>query len=440
MRPTKWMRLLAVATSLALVGAACGDDDDDSGGDEGTDESTDGGTAADIEPAPGFDGTTIRVGALTNNGPPLAAIGIPLTAGNQAYVDYINTEKGGIGGRYKIELVVEDTSYNPTTAGEKLDQTVDTVAMYMQLLGTPVVDALLGDLEEHNVIAGPASLDSDWLAEPNLLPISAPYQMQAINSIDWYFSQDGNEDHVLCSLASDDEYGDAGVEGVDYIAGELDIEVAEQSTFPSPSGRGGAAHDFSGQVRELEDAECDVVFAVATLADTNSIATAFTGRPEFTPTVIGQSPTWLGAFAANPWLQEHFLLAGEGPAYGDTSVPGMELLTHILETYGGPEAKPDIYFNFGVVEAIATVALLEKAVDLGDLSREGLATALEELGEVDFQGLTGDYTYGAPEDRVPPLKSTIFKPNADAANFPTGLEVVEQDYEAESAKDYDFGA
>ena len=437
MRATKWMRLLAVATSLALVGAACGDDDD-AGGDTDTEADGGDGAAAELEPAPGFDGTTIRVGALTNNGPPLAAIGIPLTAGNQAYFDYVNNELGGIGGRYKLELVVEDTAYNPTTAGEKFAATVDDVAAYVQILGTPIVDALLADLDDEQVIASPASLDSKWVAEPQLLPVGAPYQMQAINSIDWYYNQDGNEGKALCSLASDDEYGDAGVQGVEHVAEALELDIAAQSTFPSPSGRGGAAHDFSGNIRELDEAGCEVVFIVATLADTTGIATAFGGVPDFRPQLIGQSPMWVKAAAASPFLQEFFLLAGEGPAYGDTSVPGMEQLLRVRESYA-PNQEPDIYFNFGYVQAVATVALLEKAVELGDLSREGIAAAMEELGTVDFGGLTGDYTYGAPEDREPPINSSILRPNPDAAQFPTGLELVEEGYIADSAEDFDLG-
>ena len=105
--------------------------------------------------------------------------------------------------------------------------------MYVQILGTPVVDALLGDLADQNVIASPASLDSDWVREANLLPVGAPYQLQAINSIDWYYSQAEHEGDVLCTIASDDEYGDAGVEGIDYIADKLGIEVAQKSTFPT---------------------------------------------------------------------------------------------------------------------------------------------------------------------------------------------------------------
>ncbi len=59
-------------------------------------------------------------------------------------------------------------------------------------------------------------------------------------------------------------------------------------------------------------------------------------------------------------------------------------------------------------------ALLEKAVELGDLSREGIATAMTQLGEVDTEGLTAEnYVYGAPEDRVPTSATRIFEFDAD---------------------------
>ena len=85
--------------------------------------------------APGFDGTTIRVGALTNTGAPLAAIGVPLTEGNKAYFAHINSE-GGVAGKYPIELVQEDTSYSRDIAPQKFTATVDNVVMYVQALGT----------------------------------------------------------------------------------------------------------------------------------------------------------------------------------------------------------------------------------------------------------------------------------------------------------------
>jgi ABC-type branched-subunit amino acid transport system substrate-binding protein len=412
--------------ALALAVTACGGDDDD---DPGTDGATEEGA---LEEAPGFDGTTIRVGALTNTGPPLAAIGGPLTEGNKAYIAHVNSE-GGIAGKYPIELVQEDTGYSRDNAPGKFTDTVDDVVMYMQVLGTPIVDVLLPSLEDENVIGAPASLDSDWVRDPQLLPVGAPYQIQAINGIDWYYSQAENEGDVLCALASDDEYGDAGLQGVEAIAAELDIDVAEVQRFAAPGGRA-ATPDFGPIVSSLEGASCGMVFLTATLADFQGIATAFGDRlaAGFSPTVIGQSPNWATGFAAIPWVQSNFLLVAEGTEYGDTSVEGMAELVSIKDEFAAAQ-QPDIYFNFGYLQAIATVALLEKAVELGDLSRDGMATALDELGTVSFGGLSGDYTYGPPEDRVPPVKNTIFKPAADK---PTGLGLVERDYEAESAKDF----
>ncbi len=432
MKRLTWFRPLALLLALGLLAAACGGDDGDSddAGDDGGDTSTE-----ELAVVPGFDGTTIRVAALTPDSGPVSVIGKPLTNGNRAYFNYINSQ-GGIAGKYPIELVVGDTAYDRTQAATKYGELEGDVVMVAQLLGTAIVDALLGDLEDDDMIAVPASLDSKWVREPNLLPVGGPYQIQAINSIDWYYSQAENEGQTLCTVGSDDEYGDAGNEGVQFIADELGIDVAAKATFPAP-GPQRPAQNFQAQIAELSGANCEVVFVIATPSDMAALATTLAETPSFAPKkIIGQSPTWIGAFAANPYLQANFLLASEGTEFGDTSVPGMAQLTEVI---GNPELsgeqQPDIYFNFGYVSAIATVALLEKAVENGDLSREGLLEALEDLGTVSFSGLTGDYEYGAADDRVPPVRSSIYKPNPAKGG---GLEIVERDYEAEIAKDFEF--
>ena len=80
-----------------------------------------------------------------------------------------------------------------------------------------------------------------------------------------------------------------------------------------------------------------------------------------------------------------------------------------------PDQEPDYYFAFGYNQARAMTALLEKAVELGDLSHEGLLKASEELGTVSFDGLTGDYEYGPADEREPPRTSTIFEVDPDEA-------------------------
>src|SRR5215207_1432747 len=97
---TKRILWLVVAAALALAGCggAAGEGDK---GDEG-------GSGASLKSGPGFDGKTIKLGVLTPLSGPVAVIGLPLTAGNQVYFDYVNKEQGGIAGKYQVELEQAD--------------------------------------------------------------------------------------------------------------------------------------------------------------------------------------------------------------------------------------------------------------------------------------------------------------------------------------------
>jgi ABC-type branched-subunit amino acid transport system substrate-binding protein len=383
---------------------------------------------------PGFDGTTIRLGVITPTSGTVALIGNPLTAGNQAYFDYVNEELGGIAGKYKVELVIRDSGYDPTKAAQEYAAIKSDIVMLAQLLGTPIVNAVLEQLMDDGIVAQPASLDSFWVNEPNLLPIGGPYQIQAINALNWWVTDGGGEGTTVCSLIQDDPYGEAGQEGLDFAAEELGIDLAVTARFPAPP----ATADFTAPVSQLQGQGCEMVFIVATPTSTGA-ALGKAVEVGFAPQWIGQSPTWIGALGASPlapYLQENFIVSSEGPNYGDESVEGMAELLRIKDTYA-PDQAADVYFNFGYNEALAVTKLLEKAVELGDLSHDGILAALADLGTVSFGGLLGDYTYG--EERTPPTTSTMF--NVDPAS-PTGLTAIEGaiDIEAPFAKDYEFAA
>jgi ABC-type branched-subunit amino acid transport system substrate-binding protein len=426
MKRQGWLRWLALLVVAGLTAAACGggrSDDDDASGDEG-----EGGEPAEV---PGFDGDTIRLGVVTPTSGRVAVIGEPLTNGNRAYWDYVNEELGGVDGQYQVELVVEDSAYDAPTAVQKYNQIKDDVVMFNQLLGTPIVNALLEQLQTDNIVAQPASLDSFWVREQNLLPIGAPYQIQAINAVDWYVTEGDGEGKKICTLRQDDPYGEAGQEGVDFALEQLDLELGEEATFQVGN------PDFTTQITQLQGADCEMVFLVATPTDTGS-ALGKAAELGYEPQWIGQSPTWIGAFVDSPllpYLEEHYLVMLEGPEYGDESVPGMSELIRIQEEYT-PDQVPDTYFNFGYLESSAVHQVLEAAVDQGDLSREGIVEAMNSLDSLEFEGLYGEYAWGAPEDRDPPRANTVMKVNADK---PIGLELVVEEHEAPFAADFEFG-
>jgi ABC-type branched-subunit amino acid transport system substrate-binding protein len=421
-----WLRPVVALAAVALVAAACGGRDDD---DAASDDETEAGGAP--ESVPGFDGETIRLGVVTPTSGPVAVIGEPLTNGNRAYWDYVNEELGGVAGEYQVELVIEDSAYDAPTAVQKYNQIKGDVVMFNQLLGTPIVNALLEQLVSDNIVAQPASLDSFWVREANLLPIGAPYQIQSINGVHWYVTEGGgSEDSAICTLRQDDPYGEAGQEGVDFALEELGIELTEEVTFPIGN------PDFTAQITQLQGAGCEMVWLTSTPTDTGS-ALGKAAELGFAPRWMAQSPTWIGLFVESPllpYLQANFTWVSEGPEYGDESASGMSELLRIQETYT-PDQAPDIYFNFGYNEAKAVHQVLEAAVEMGDLSHEGIVEGMNSLDELEFDGLLGEYGWGAPEDRNPPRANSIFE--VDPAK-PIGLGLIVAEHQAPFAEDFEF--
>jgi ABC-type branched-subunit amino acid transport system substrate-binding protein len=411
----------AAIAALALGGAACGQDEDEGGG----------GAAGGGEPkkTTGFDGTTIKVGVLTPLTGPVAVIGEPLTAGNEVYFEAVN-KKGGIAGKYKVEIEQADTQYKPDRTVQQYNRLKNQVVAFTQVLGTAPTLAVLPQLNKDKVVAAPASLDAFWVREESLLPIGGPYQIQAINALDYYVNEADGKGKNICSMIQDDAYGEAGQQGVDFAAEKLGFEVAETQKFTVGS------KDVAGQVSRLRSAKCDAVFLVATPTDAGTIwGTA--AQMKFAPRWIGQSPAWIDELGKSPlakYLQQTTWIAAEGTEWGDDKVPGMaEMVKNVEELR--PKQEPDYYFAFGYNQARAMTAVLEKAVEQGDLSRDGIKQALEGLGTVSFDGLTGDYQYGAAEERNPPRTSTIFEVDPEK---PFGLGTKEYQYESEFAKEFEF--
>src|SRR3712207_679650 len=239
MRATKIAALAAVA-ALGLVGAGCGQDDDEESGGGG-------GNAAEVKAVPGFDGKTIKLGVLTPLTGPVAVIGEPLTAGNEVYFEAVN-KKGGIAGKYKVEIEQADTQYKPDRTVQQYNRLKQDVAPFTQVLGTAPTLAVLPQLAKDKMLAEPASLDAFWVREENMPPIGGPYQIQAINALDYYVNKAGGKGKNICSFIQDDAYGEAGQAGVDFAAEKLGFKVAETQKFTV------GTKDVAGQVARLKAA------------------------------------------------------------------------------------------------------------------------------------------------------------------------------------------
>ncbi len=427
------MAAMAVLSSLALLASACGsDDDDDTSSDSATTavptttaaapattaaaddapaapETTAAPTettspfAGMPEPATGFDGETIKMGYLTASSGTLAIIGVPLLQGAEVYWEWVNSQ-GGVAGKYQVELVPGDTMDDAQTTISEYKRIKDEVVMFAEVLSTPPTQALLEFLVEDNIVAVPGSLAGAWAGEALLLPNGAAYEYEMINLVDWYVSESGlaSVDDVHCAVHVDDKYGDDSMRGVEHAAAELGLELAVVETIS----RGDA--EFTAQVSALSDGGCDVVYAVTVPTEQSGMLRQ-AASVGFDPYWMGALPAYLNLFAAGaPQLYEKFYVALDSPNQNDTSVPAiadfMERFTAVAE------GDPNTFHLSGYFQSVAVHALLEKAVDLGDMSREGIVAAMAQLGEVDNGGLAAeDYVYGLPEDRVPTSAVRIFK-------------------------------
>ena len=421
-------RLIALFFVLALVAGACGgrDDDEDAGGGGQED--------GEVTTGPGFDGKTIKLGVITPlSGSVADPIGKPLTAGGDAFWAKVNAA-GGVAGKYPVELVKEDNVYDPAQTRAKYTKIKNEVAMFSQILGTPPTKAVLGELKTDKIVASPASLDAAWVREPNLLPLGTTYQLQFINAADYLIKEEGFKGKPICIAALEGEYGEAGIEGLTYAAKELGFTTAATVRFKVTDVDPTA---FTAAIQQLQNAKCAAVFLTALPSQTGAIIGAG-AQKQFLPRWVGQSPTWVSALAKSavaPALQRTFLWVSEGTTWGDESVPGMKELIEDQKKYAAAQ-PPDVYYVFGYAQAKAVNALLEQAVEDGDLSREGILKAVESVS-VDFQGLLGNYTYGKVADREPSRNAVIFKVNPATVATTGGLEKVKE-ISSDAAKKYEF--
>lgn len=411
---TPWRRTLAPL--LFALGTACG------GGN---------GEAGSAASTPGISGDTITVGALVPLSDAVAILGKPILAGEEAYFRQLNAEKGGVAGRYQVRVLAEDVTYaNPSTSVQKYNKIRDRVALFSMILGTDHINVTLPLLAEDSLLAIPTTMDAEWVREPQLISVLAPYQLQVVNGVAYWVAEGGGAGKSLCALVMSTGYGAAAEEGAHFAARELGLTVSVTAKFRPGD------QDFVAPISQLKNARCDGVVLASLPSETGKIM-GTAAQLGFTPRWIATSPSWhaaLGQSPIAPYAQRHLWISFEGGEWGDTTSAGMRDLLRALADHA-PEQKPDVYFAAGYVFARTVHALLERAVASGDLSRGGIARALTSLGVVSHGGLVGDYTYGAIETREPPRASSIFAADPSA---PGGFLLVQRDYASDAAQKFSF--
>ncbi len=425
---------LRVAGAAGLLGvlAACG-----SGGSSSSSSSS-----GAVKGGPGVDtgAKTIALGVLTPLSGPVALIGKPLTNGQQAYFNSVNAN-GGIDG-YKVNLVERDDQYNPQMHVQFFNEILSQVAMIGQSLGSPTTLAIQQGADSAGIVVGAATQSSSWVTDKVMAVIGTPYAVDVANGIDYIVNQQGHKSAKIGIIYQNDEYGADGIRGYDAAKSAYNFtDVARQPYAATDT-------SFTSQVLAMKSAGAEYVFLTATPTPAATIiGTAATLG--FHPTWVLQGPAWSeylmtkngttadtnhtpvypALAAGNVWV------LGYEAQWGDSNVPGMSQFLSDTQKFGSGQI-PDYYYMYGYALAKVEGAILKKAIESGDLSRQGILNAKLNLGSVDLGGLLPSVNYSpslGPVSRMTNI--SVVDPTVDGFLKPKS-----SFFESDAAKNMKFGS
>jgi ABC-type branched-subunit amino acid transport system substrate-binding protein len=244
-----------------------------------------------------------------------------------------------------------------------------------------------------------------------MILIGTPYRLQVENGLEYatkVAGQLGVTNPKVGIIYQNDAYGKDGLTGYTESLGcYSNLSDVAQATYEVTD------TSFVAQVTKMKQAGAQFVVLTATPSAAGAILKT-AAQLSYFPQWIFNSPAWLNAFvgaapAFDQLLEKSVWVVAQGATWGDRSQPGMAEMLDNIAKYA-PDQKPDGYFQFGYAEAKVTYAILKKAADNGDLTRDGLLRAFNSLGAVDLGGLYGtNAKYGSsPAERVPTRDNTVY--------------------------------
>jgi ABC-type branched-subunit amino acid transport system substrate-binding protein len=445
MRTTRWWSTVAVVAVLGLALTACPERDEvvappaeeppeEPPAEEPLEEPA--AVQFDVgvteEPCPGAvnpDNGCIYLGTLSDlTVGPFAAFGDQLLAGQEAFWGRVNQE-GGIGGLFDVHIGdhVEDTEYNPELHVRSYQAVVGDVLALNQTLGTPPTLAIAQQMDADDVLGGVTTWWSGWEFPEFevVLQSGSNYCIDAMNGVEWAQQEHGVQTVMTVYFPGD--YGGDANAGVQVAAGELGLEFVGEVEQISVAAGG----ETSGAVQAILTNQPDLVFLTLGPTETAQIvggaaAQGFQGR------FVGSHPSFFGALLespAGPAFEALYNSVGPHENWGGDS----DAHRAMQEAFGEGEPGNDGW-TFGWIVTYPVRAVLEAAVERGDLTRAGLRAVLPEV-VVDYEGALPDKRYGADPNETVVRSTAIGAPDPEGE---LGLSTIDARYTGSVAEGFDF--
>jgi ABC-type branched-subunit amino acid transport system substrate-binding protein len=404
-------RLLAVLAATTIPVAACSSKGDESADTapaaEETPSSNAGGTetAAPLETGPGVSDDTITLGVLTDQSGPFAGASIGIAQGRQLFWDDRNAA-GGVCDR-TVEFDVSDHAYNAQNASSLYAAMEPEVLAFDELLGSPMIAALLPNIEQNQVLTMAVSFSSTLLDSPYVVVTGATYDVEMINALQW-LTDEGQvaSGDTIGHIYLEGDYGENALAGTRFAADDLGIEVVEQKVLPTDA-------DLTAQVTALDQAGADVVLLTTTPPQAAS-AVAVAQANGLDLRFVGSNPTFSPALLASPAAEalqaSYVVVSSVAPYSGEAAGPAA-----VRDAFSTAfaDATPTSFVLYGYAQGELMASVLETACENGALTRAGILEAFQSLDDVDTDGLVAPLDFSQPGQ--PPARETfILRPDAAA--------------------------
>ncbi|MFM8238220.1 MAG: ABC transporter substrate-binding protein [Actinomycetota bacterium] len=386
--------VLVLAIVLALVAAACSGGSDDAGGGGGSPTTASGGSGdgyqdinpddCDVDPeSVTIEGDTIKLGtSIPQSG--LYSAFQEILRGEQAYIEYVNTEKGGfdVGGKkYKVELIAKDDAYEASRTVTNVQSliTSDEVFGLFDVVGTKnnlairdnVNDACIPGLFAATGSPAWGNKNYPWIIGTFLVPY--PDEMKAL--VDYL--KENQPAATIAVLRANDDFGKAYSESLAKLVEGTDLRIVKEEVYDPES------PDTKSQVTSLAATKADVFVVGATLlacpdALKNAQAAGWTRKVTYmSGTCTSKTLMAIAGDSAGDVYSVAPLMDPNNPEYAEQ--PGMKLYKEKVKQY-----EPEADVTNGIVAYGWTVgALLERTLaDAKSGDRLGVMEAARNLTDV----------------------------------------------------------
>jgi ABC-type branched-subunit amino acid transport system substrate-binding protein len=405
--------LIATALAALLIAGCSSKADGDKPGD----------SADGVKTGPGVTDDRIRLGALTDLTGPYATLGKSIVQAQQMWADETNAA-GGICGR-KVEIVVEDHGYDVQKAVTAYADLSSDVVALPQVIGSPVVAALIDDIERDELLTFPQAWAASLLGKDPVQVLGTTYDVDMIAAVDFLTRTKGlKKGDTIGHVYFEGDYGANALEGSTWAAKRAGLKIVDQKIKATDT-------DLSAQVSALREAGVKAVLISAGPAQTASLAGVAASRGLRVPIVSsapGFAPQLMKTPAAKA-LEAMLNVVSAAPAVS-SDLPGVKKMVSAYEKkYPGSPVDSGVLSGYNAAQLLG--ADLKKACEAGSLAREDVVKTHRSQKNAD----TG---LGTPQDfsdvdRPASVETYVLKPDAKAVG---GMVIVEEAHKVPGVDEY----